>query len=139
MSWTIVVLIICCLLAVFAVWKEYRRKSKAHLILRIVAVVLVVVALACIILPISYSKTVFSDQGNSVVLLTPGFEADSLVDYKTYKVFTTDKEIVKKYPKARLTRLDELKNDTPLIAKIHVFGYGLNEGELNELGKTPIQ
>jgi hypothetical protein len=139
MSWTIVVLIICFLLAVFAVWKEYRRKSKAHLILRIVAVVLVVVALARIILPISYSKTVFADNGNSVVLLTDGFGADSLANYKTDKVLTTDKEITKKYAKARLIRLDELKNDTPLIAKIHMFGYGLNEDELNELGDIPVQ
>ena len=76
MSWNVIVLIICCLLAAFAVWKEVNRPKKAHLVLRIIASVLAVIALACVILPISYNRDTTIADDHAAVLLTPGFDPD---------------------------------------------------------------
>ncbi|HEY9000337.1 MAG TPA: hypothetical protein VIM89_03210 [Mucilaginibacter sp.] len=138
MSWTIIVLIICCILAAFAVWKEASRPKKAKLALRIIASILAVVALACIILPINYSKEVSIADDHSAILLTPGFNPDSLNNYKNDQLFTTYKSVQKACPQAKLIRLDELKADSPGFSKVHVFGYGLNESELNQLKHLPV-
>jgi hypothetical protein len=138
MSWTIIVLIICCLLAAFAVWKEVNRPKKAHLTLRIIASILAVAALACIVLPISYTKGISVADDHAAVLLTPGFDADSLTNYKSEQTFTADRSIQKLYPQAKLIRLDELKTDSPAFSKVHVFGYGLNQDELKQLQNLPI-
>src|ERR1700742_1360420 len=107
MSRTIIVLIICCLAAGFAVWKEYERANKSYLILRIIASLLAVTALAGIVLPVNYSKDIIRQDDHSVVLLTTGFKPDSLKNYQGNKLFTTDRSIEKAYPKAKLIRLDE--------------------------------
>src|SRR5579859_5430685 len=105
MSWTIAVLIICCLLAAFAAWKEVARLKKAHLYLRVIASVLAAAALACIILPISYNKDISPADDHSAVLLTPGFDPDILTNYKSDQLFTTDKSVRKSYPRTKLIRL----------------------------------
>lgn len=138
MNWTTAVLIICCLLAVFAVWKEVSRAGKSHLLLRILASLLCAVALACIILPFSYHAEVSALDDRSAILLTPGFEQDSLIYYKSDQIFTANKLIVKNYPKAKLIRLDELKTDGPAFTKVHVFGDGMNENELRQLDHLPL-
>ena len=138
MSWTVITLIICALLAVFTVWKEYQRPAKAYLLWRIVASIIAVIALACIILPVSHSKDIASPDKHSAILLTSGFNPDSLNNYRDSKLFTADKAVAKQYLKARLIRLDELKTDSPSFTKVDVFGYGLNENELNELGNLPV-
>jgi len=99
---------------------------------------LAIVALACIILPISYNREIFVADDHAAVLLTPGFEADSLVTYKSNQVFTTDRSIQKSYPRAKLIRLDELKTDSPAFSKIHVLGYGLSSNQLKELKQLPV-
>lgn len=138
MSWSIIVLIICCLLAAFAVWKEVNRPKKAHLVLRIITSVLAVIALACIILPISYNRDTTIADDQAAVLLTPGFDPDSLANYKSDQLFTADKSIQKSYPQARLIRPDEFKTSNLAPAKVHILGYGLNENELKQLDKLPV-
>jgi hypothetical protein len=133
MNWTIIVLIICCLAAVFVVWKEYNRGNRSYLVLRIAASLATVAALACIALPVNYWKDITGQDDHGVILLTKGFEPNSLSNYKNGKVFTTDRSIEKAYPKAKLIRLDELKTDSPAISKLHIFGYGLDENELKQL------
>ena len=137
MSWTIIVLIICCLLAAFAVWKEGGRLKKAHLALRIITSILAAAALACIVLPISYTTEISGTDDHAAVLLTSGFNPDSLTNYKTDQLFTTDKSVQKSYPQAKLIRLDELKTDSPAFSKVHVFGYGLSESELSQMNHLP--
>jgi len=138
MSWTIIVLIICCLLAAFAVWKEVSRPKKAHLALRIIASILAIVTLACIILPISYNRRISVADDHAAILLTPGFDADSLTNYKSEQTFTADRSIQKSYLQAKLIRLDQLKTDSPAFSKIHVLGYGLSSNELKELKQLPV-
>jgi hypothetical protein len=99
---------------------------------------LAIAALACIILPICYSKEAAALGDHSAVLLTPGFDPDSLAHYKSDQLFTTDKSVQKAYPKVKLIRLDELKTDSPAFGKVHVFGFGLNENELSGLDHLPL-
>jgi hypothetical protein len=138
MSWIILVLIICCLLAVFAVWKEYNRAKKKHLIWRIVAALMAIISFAFIAIPVHYSKDIGVQDDHSAVLLTDGFVADSLGSFTNNKLFTADKAVAKIYPKAKLIRLDELKIDSPAITRLHVLGYGLNKDELNQLDTMPV-
>jgi len=138
MSWTIIVVIICCLLAAFLVWKEISRANRLHLFLRILASLIAAASLACIILPIRYNREISVLDNKSAVLLTPGFEPDSLINYKGDHIFTIDKSVQKTYPKAKLIRLDELKTDSPAFTKVHVFGYGLSKSELKQLDHLPV-
>ncbi|MDO3625033.1 hypothetical protein [Mucilaginibacter sp. BT774] len=138
MSWTVIVLIICCLLAAFAVWKEVGRPKKVHLALRIIASILAAAAFACIILPISYDREIYVSDDHAAVLLTPGFNPDSLNNDKRDQLFTTDKSVQKSYPQAKLIRLDELNTDSPAFSKVHLFGYGLNNEELTQLNHLPV-
>ena len=98
MSWTLSVIIICCLLALFTLWLEYRRADRSRLVWRITATLVAVAALACIILPIIYSSRVKATGDNEAALLTENYNVDSISKYNFKTVFTIDKEIKKKYP-----------------------------------------
>jgi hypothetical protein len=138
MTWTITILTICVFLAIFLVWKEYTRPQRANLILRIIASLLAVTALACLILPISYLKDETTPDGHTAILLTRGYKPDSLIGYKNIQQLTADKLIAKSNSKVKLIRLDELRNNIPAITKLHIFGYGLNEDQLSWLDHLPV-
>ena len=97
MSWTGLVLIICCLVAVFAVWKEYNRLVKRHLIWRILAALITAISFAFIAIPVYYSKSITVEDDQGAVLLTDGFVPDSLISFTNSKLFTTGKAVAKKY------------------------------------------
>ncbi|WP_454801545.1 hypothetical protein [Mucilaginibacter phyllosphaerae] len=129
-----IVIAICTLLAVGFAWQEYRRANKRHLLLRIIAVFLAATALACIILPIAYDAALKTTDEHKAILLTKGFDADSLNKADT-TIITTDAAIKKQYAKAKLINdLDEL----PKNSSLHIYGYGLNADELTQLDKLPI-
>ena len=138
MNWNSIVLIISFLLAAFMVWKEYKRAVRIHLALRIAASLIAAAALACIILPVSYSGESILSGNNEAVLLTPGFRADSMARYPNSRIFTADQAIAKTYPKAKLIAISELKTDSPAIARLQVLGYGLNRDELQQLNNIPV-
>ncbi|HTD39432.1 MAG TPA: hypothetical protein VK671_02340, partial [Mucilaginibacter sp.] len=48
------------------------------------------------------------------------------------------RSVQKVYPKAKQIRPDGLKTDSPAFTRVHVFGYGLNGNELNQLGRLPL-
>jgi len=134
MSWNILVIAICVLLLLFSVWKEYRRENKAHLLLRIIAVMIAISALACIILPLTYKTNQKVADNHRGILLTDGFSADSLKKYPEVPVFTTSAAIKKEFPKATLlSTLSQIKTGYPQLTQIQVLGYGLDEDALKQL------
>ena len=134
MSWNILVIGICVLLLFFSVWKEYRRENKAHMLLRIIAVVVAVSALAGIILPLSYKSNQTVVDNHRGILLTDGFSTDSLKKYPELPVFTTSAAIKKEYSKAiLLNTLSQIKTGYPQLTQIQVLGYGLDEDGLKQL------
>jgi len=139
MTWNIIVAIVCLVLLAVSVWKEVRRVSKANLALRVIAVVIVVAALACITLPLTYQTGQTVSDKHEGVLLTDGFSADSLKKYPDAPVFTTSSPIKKEYPTAvLLNNLSEVRADHPQVTGLHILGYGLNEEELKALGGMPV-
>jgi hypothetical protein len=134
-SWVYIVWGLCIVMAVLFAWMEYRRANKHFLLLRIVAAIIAVAALACIILPIKYSSTVTKTGEHNTILLTEGFDVDSLptngIDTATV---TMDASIKNAYPKVKLINgPDELNKTAPL----QIYGNGLSNYELAQLDSLP--
>src|SRR5476651_741921 len=98
MTWNVIVAIIGLALLVLLVWKEVRRISKSNLVLRVIAVVMAVAALACIAIPLTYQTGQTVSDKHEAVLLTDGFNTDSLKKHPDVPVFTTSSQIKKEYP-----------------------------------------
>jgi hypothetical protein len=140
MNWTYIVLLICLMLAIFAVWREVQRESKRHLALRIVAVLVAIAGLACIILPITYEGDISLNEKNQAVLLTEGYNPDSISTITSPRIYTLSKSIKKAYPKAVLiSSVDDLTQAKPIIGSLQVFGYGSSEEQLAQLHNLPVQ
>ncbi|RYU86834.1 hypothetical protein EWM62_16920 [Mucilaginibacter terrigena] len=132
-NFTYLVIAVCILLALGFAWQEYRRVNKRNLLLRVLAVLLAAASLACIALPIKYTGSVTKTGEHNAILLTDGFNTDSV--NADSNILTTDAAIKKAYPKARLINgLDELSQTD----KLHIYGYGLNDDELAQLDSLPI-
>jgi hypothetical protein len=140
MNWNITVTVICLALLIYSVWKELTRVSKAHLLLRILAVIVAVAMLACIALPLTYTGTQKTSDARFAVLITDGFSPDSVKQYAGVPVFTTHAAIKKDFPKAQLLNtLTEIKTLHPEITGLNVLGYGLDAGELKQLNGMPVR
>lgn len=140
MSWNTIVVIVCMLLATIMLWQEYQRPNRLRLPLRLIATILAALALACIALPISYnSKSTTSIKDG--ILLTKGFNKDSLALYQNNKLFTTETAIQKTNPKLKIILIDlaYIPQAKLNVANLHILGYGLNGDELKELNHFPIQ
>lgn len=137
MSWTLAVIIICILLALFFSWQEIIRADKRRLALRLFAIYIALAALACIALPVSYNSTTNMADGSDAILLTEGFVKDSIP--ANTPVFTTEKSIRDSYPKATLiSSVAVLTRHQPAYKKIKISGYGLAADELGQLNNLPI-
>lgn len=131
-NYTYIVTTICILLAAGLVWQELRRANKRWLFWRVLAIVVACTALACIALPVRYTHTVNSTDQHKIILLTLGFEADSIS--KNVQPVTFDPVVKKAYPKTQLITSDEI-NKTD---QVNVYGYGLNDFELERLGNRSL-
>ena len=139
MTWNVIVAIIGLALLVLLVWKEVRRISKSNLVLRVIAVVMAVAALACIAIPLTYQTGQTVSDKHEAVLLTDGFNTDSLKKHPDVPVFTTSSQIKKEYPTSvLLNTLTEIRSDHPQITALQVLGYGLDEEELKQLDGMPL-
>ena len=140
MNWTYIVLLIYLLLAAFAIWREVRRDSKRYLLWRIVAVVISIAALACIILPVSYERDITIGDKNTAVLLTEGYDPDSIIAYPATRIYTTDKKIKKQIAKSILiSRPADIFDVKPAAGVLDILGYGLSAEELNQLHNLPVK
>jgi hypothetical protein len=140
MYWNITVIVLCLLLLLFLLWKEIKRPNKLWLTVRIIASTLCITSLACLALPLTIKQTAKAGNMASYILLTEGFNNDSvrsfLKDNSNAKIYTTDKKI----NSFNATYIpDATRFETPVNDKIiHVFGYGMNESDLKLLKNTPI-
>lgn len=125
--WNTIVIVACTVLALSKIWLEYRRPNRMRLTLRIIATLVIAVALACIALPITYATKTLTGIKDGV-LITKGFDADSLSRYQNSKLFTTETAIQKANPKYKIALIADLA-DIPRgklnIANLHILGYGL--------------
>lgn len=139
MTWNLTVIIICILLFIITVWLEYRRSNGSRLIWRIIVSLIAIAALACLALPVTYQGKNSINGGSDAALLTPGYHTDSLSHTGAKLIFTTDKDVLKTYPKAIfLNTLQDLNTNYPAIKQLHILGYGLDDDYLKQLDKIPV-
>ncbi|MDO8992560.1 MAG: hypothetical protein Q7U83_05825, partial [Daejeonella sp.] len=115
----------------FLILKEIRRKNKANLIFRVAASCLAVIALIFIAIPITYQKKAEPKDENTIVLITEGFQKDSLNKFKNTPVFTTNPAVAKGNKSVKL--IPDLAGFLAMnqqFSKFHVLGYGLEAQEL---------
>lgn len=136
MNWSIVIISISVLLAAFAVFKEVRRPNRARLVLRIVAAMVAISALACLALPLTYQKEMAGTSRQKLIVLTPGFNADSLNNYAGAPICTFDTAVNKAYPKAKLVADVSQATADAQQRQLHLFGYGLRNDDLSVLQKS---
>ena len=143
-EWSYIVIVLSALLLLFLLWKEIKRKNKSRLLWRIVATILGVVSLACMALPVTYRATVQQSIGNEAVLLTDGFNADSVRRVinanANIPVLYFDRQIkaAEQYNAHYVADLSLLPQQYKDIHLFHVFGYGLDKEELNSLQKQTL-
>ncbi|MCX2573894.1 hypothetical protein [Pedobacter sandarakinus] len=77
MDFKYITVFLCAVLLVFLVYKEISRPNKSRRLWRIAASVLAVCSLALIIIPIKY-KSKIKGSGNTITVLTDGFDPDSV-------------------------------------------------------------
>jgi hypothetical protein len=143
--WNYIILVAAIILLSFMVWNEVKRANKSRLFWRILASVIAVTSLACIALSVSFTKTKDTDGTNHVILLTAGFDKDSVQSFlnrtsATAPVYTVDEEILNeaKLLKPNLVANVETIRPAQKTDVLHVFGYGLESAELDQLATTPI-
>ncbi|TFF38000.1 hypothetical protein [Mucilaginibacter psychrotolerans] len=135
-NWIYMVIGLCILLAAFAVWLEIRRANKKRLALRMFAVLIAAIALACLALPLSYQKEAKQNDREAFALLTTGFAADSIP--ANARLFTCDATIKKAYPRAMFVQGLDMLTDTLKDYPLHIYGDGLNKSQLDDLGNLPV-
>ncbi|WP_421943009.1 hypothetical protein [Pedobacter sp.] len=135
----IIAIVICSIFLVFLLFKEITRRDKSKLTWRILASVLSVVSFLFLIIPLKY-KTVVKQSLNEINLITAGAEADSISKIKDIKYTFTDEN----YPQLKGIKTTQIPDlvyflkTHPEINKINIYGYGLDEGELENLKSYQI-
>ncbi|UEG54416.1 hypothetical protein LLH06_05480 [Mucilaginibacter daejeonensis] len=138
MNWTIIVIVICIVAGILFTWQEVTRADRSRLAWRIIAVWVLVASLACIILPIYYTGSAYTPADHPAILLTTGFDKDSIPAGS--RVFTTDRDIQKSHPKAIWwSSTAQASKADPAIAEIKVLGYGLDQYQLSQLGNVRVR
>lgn len=132
-----IVIVVCIILAIFMFINEYKRGMYRR-VWRGVASLVVVLALACIILPVGYSVNKIVNEGEAV-LLTDGFIKDSLEKYPGASIYTADIHVKEHYPPAKLIDLNEFGSKKYPVKKIRILGYGLTQSETEQLEGRPVE
>jgi hypothetical protein len=108
-------------LLIFLVWKEVARPKRARLPLRIIAVMGMMMAFACLVLPLTHKRrSLPAPAGVEGILLTEGTDADSLGLFMRSAPAGTKPFAV----------------GEP-FSKLHVFGYGLTREQWDGLRPLP--
>lgn len=122
------------LLLSFILFKEFNRANKTNLILRISASVFAIISLYFIISPLTFNRKVSSNYGDSAIFLTEGYHRDSLIAWKGIPIFSTEKSISEQNKNVRfIANIQQFTEKNPKYKNIHVFGYGLENYELEQL------
>lgn len=123
-----IILAVSLLLFIFLAWKEWKRPSRAHLALRLVAIALAVAALACMIIPVTYSVAEKKGTLNETVLLTPGSPKDLPAALKTAGKITTDPSLASSSVEF-VPDLSVFLSEHTDITSLQITGYGIDDHE----------
>lgn len=144
-DWNYIVISLSVLLLFFLFFKEITRKNKARILWRLLATAFAVSSLACIALPISFNHTKTAAITSQAVLLTESFNSDSVNKFlsandKNFPVITVDKNVnaAEKYNAVYVADINSLPQQYSDINTFHVFGYGFEKDQLDNLKKAAL-
>jgi hypothetical protein len=127
-----VALYMCIALGVFLIIKEYLRSNKSRMAWRIIASLLAVCSLYFLLYPIKYQSTEKS-LPQEIVFLTSGSAKDSIPSNSL--AYTSDKTLHEAL-KGKAEYIPDLflfLQGQPELSKINLYGYGLEESQLQQL------
>lgn len=132
------IIIASLLLLFFLIWKEIKRPLRAHLALRLAASALAVVALACMIIPITYLAPAPLSSFNEIVLFTTGSSKEIPVTYKNSKKITTDASLAT-VAISFIPDLSVFLSAHPDISSLHILGNGISDHEWERITARQIR
>ncbi|MBG6234420.1 hypothetical protein IWX76_000975 [Pedobacter sp. CAN_A7] len=127
-----VALFMCIAVGVFLIIKEYLRPNKSRMPWRIIASLLAVFSLYFLLYPIKY-QSLKKTSPQEIVFLTTGAAVDSIPANR--QVYTSDKSIQQAL-KGKAVWIPDLYlflQERPALTKIKLYGYGLEESQLQQL------
>ena len=144
-EWKYIAVVLCIFLLVILLLIETKRKNKSHLLLRILATATAAVSLACLAFPVVYAKKQTTSASKNVIVLTDGYNADSVHKFLSQHqseipVITFDKNVYDKHQfnvqyMPDIGLLSHEKNDNNIY---HLFGFGLDKHEMNSLQQNHL-
>lgn len=133
----IIIIVSSCILAIFLLYKEYKRPLKHWLVWRAVASLILVGCLALMAIPVKYQSKIKQSK-NELVLITDGFDNDTIQNIRTSKYYTDP--ALRKQLQGEATFIPDLAyylSENPSLQHIKIYGDGINEDDLNKLkGQT---
>ncbi len=115
----------------FICWKEIRRKNKSRLTWRLSASIFAVIALYLIAVPPVIQRKMDAGKENTAILLTEGFEKDSLTGLKNIPLFSTERAVTEKNRNVKfIPDLEYFTSAHPEFNKFHILGNGLEHHEM---------
>ncbi|SKB87246.1 hypothetical protein [Daejeonella lutea] len=129
-----VIIILCFLVLAFICWKELLRKNKANLAFRLIASLVTVLALYFIARPLSFQRKLDPSKENTAVLLTEGYDKDSLAGLKNIPIYSAEHSIASASKNVKfIPDLQYFSRSQADINKIHILGQGLERHEMESL------
>ncbi len=135
MTWSISILLASTVLLAVLLWKEWTRVNRSRRMLRLLATIVSVSALAGLAVSVVLPGTEILVAANKVIIVTEGADADSLAGFQGLPMVTTDRSQVARYPKCNLryvADLDEFIARHP-ATEFHIVGYGIGPEEQQAL------
>lgn len=133
--WSIIVIVLCMLLLAFMFWKEWQRVPKSRRLLWLSASLLAIVSFAFFTMPLTRDVNVVSNE-KPAIILTEGFDPDSVRNFLrqsgTIPVYIINNQLhatARDY-NAQFVSVAEWPRLRQQFSDIHIFGYGLEDGEL---------
>ncbi len=127
--WQYSYIILSTFLFAFLIWKEVKRPLQLRLWWRVIASIVAVISLACMATDITYKKIRTSNTtSRKIVLLTDGYNKDSLARFYTQKQQLVDTVSISKISEKLLQNFNV----------VDVIGNGLNDADLQLLNNHPI-
>jgi len=145
--WNILVLAVSFLLLVFLFWKEISRTNKQRLVWRLLASIVAVVSLVFLAIPPFYHGKRSIAAAKEILLLTDGFNKDSLTKYRNPSpqktlIYTADETVYQALKSAQIQFVADLglwRKTIPANATLHVLGFGLKKAELQSLNPQSLR
>lgn len=139
MGFNWIVIVICLCLLAYLLFQEIKRANKHWLIWRITAAIVMVFCLCFLAIPIRY-QTENKQAKDELILITPGFDDDSIANTKAIKYYTNSSLAASL--KGKATYIPDLSyhlSGHSSIKKIKVYGDGLAKDDLEKLGNYPLE